>query len=102
VPPRLAPADEIKRQLLDRHQLGLPAERKSNPALMENSPIAASMICDGRSAFGLGNAMTKPPKEDDVSRAPLKMKPEPFKPKKDKPKSSPKPPKQRIQRHQGR
>jgi len=46
--------------------------------------------------------MTKPPKEDDVSRAPLKMKPEPFKPRKDKPKSSPKPPKQRIQRHQGR
>lgn len=46
--------------------------------------------------------MTKPPKEDDVSRDPLKMKPEPFKPKKDKPKSSPKPPKQRIQRHQGR
>lgn len=47
--------------------------------------------------------MPKPPSEEDENlRRLLKMKPEPFTPKKDKPKASSKPPKPRIPRHQGR
>ncbi len=48
--------------------------------------------------------MSKPlSKEDQTLLRLLKTPPKPFTPKKDKkPKASPKPPKQRIQRHQGR
>lgn len=49
--------------------------------------------------------MTKPPKlsrEDEVTLRLLKTPPKPFTPKKNKPKASPKTPKARIQRHQGR
>ncbi|MBN9589804.1 MAG: hypothetical protein J0G99_12450 [Alphaproteobacteria bacterium] len=46
--------------------------------------------------------MTKPPSEDDGVKRMLKTPPKPHVPKKDKPKASPKPPKQRINRHQGR
>jgi hypothetical protein len=45
--------------------------------------------------------MPKPPGKDESQKPVLKTAPKPFAPKKDKPKL-PKPPKQRIQRHQGR
>jgi hypothetical protein len=46
--------------------------------------------------------MAKDPTRDDVLRNTLKTPAKPFSPKKDKPKAGPKPPKARIQRHQGR
>jgi hypothetical protein len=46
--------------------------------------------------------MTKSPGEDDALKRALKTPPKPFTSKKEKPKASPKPPKARIQRHQGR
>ena len=48
--------------------------------------------------------MTKPPSmsRDAVIARMLKTPPKPFTPKKGKPKASPKPPKQRIPRHEGR
>jgi hypothetical protein len=46
--------------------------------------------------------MAKDPTHDDVLRKTLKTPTKPFTPKKDKPKAGPKPPKARIQRHQGR